>query len=150
MSAGKSMISQAANVLRKALLGYRLFYLRRVWGMEIGNGARISMGAKLDKTHPKGIQIGEDTGVAVGAVILSHDFVKSRHVTTKIGKNCHIGAKAIVFPGVHIGDHCIVAPGAAVMKDVPDGCLVAGNPARVIEKGMELGPWGIRDWDGVR
>ena len=132
------------------MLEIRLLYLRKVWGMDIGAGARISTGARLDKAFPQGVHIGEDTGVADGVVILSHDFVKSKHLHTHIGKNCHIGAKAVIFPGVRIGDSCIVAPAAVVMKDVPDGCLVSGNPARIIERDMTLGPWGIRDWDGIR
>lgn len=47
-----------------------------------------------------------------------------------------------------MGDSCIVAPASVVMKDVPSGSLVVGNPARVIESGLTLGPWGIRNWDG--
>lgn len=135
---------------RKGILSSRLIYLRKVWGMDIEDGARISLGAQLDKTFPGGIHIGRDTGIARDVVVLTHDFVKSAHKHTYIGKNCHIGIKAVVLPGVRIGDHCIVAPASVVMKDVPDGCLVAGNPARVVEKGLTLGPWGIRNWDGVR
>ncbi len=101
-------------------------------------------------TNPRGIHIGRDTGVGAGAVILSHDFVRSRHLNTRIGDNCHIGMNAIILPGITIGDSCIVAPASVVMKTVPSGSLVAGNPARVIESGLELGPWGIRNWDGKR
>ena len=83
-------------------------------------------------------------------MILTHDFIKSRHVDTVIGNRCHIGGNAMIMPGVAIGDSCIVAPGSIVMRDVPAGSLVVGNPARVIESGLELGPWGIRNWDGKR
>ena len=113
-------------------------------------GTRISLKASLDKTHPTGIHIGKDTGIGARAVILCHDFIRNRHVDTWIGSNCHIGIQAIILPGVRIGDSCIVAPGSVVMRDVPSGSLVSGNPARVIESGLELGPWGIREWDGKR
>jgi acetyltransferase-like isoleucine patch superfamily enzyme len=45
-----------------------------------------------------------------------------------------IGARAIVLPGVTIGEHAVVAAGAVVTKDVPPMCLVAGVPAKVIKK----------------
>lgn len=136
--------------LRKSLVELRVQILRSAWGMDIGSGARVSLSARLDKTNPSGVHIGIDTGIGPEAVILTHDFVASKHTDTWIGRNCHIGAKVIVTAGVRIGDSCIVAPGSVVMRDVPSGSLVAGNPARVIEKGLELGPWGIRNWDGIR
>ena len=54
-----------------------------------------------------------------------------------------MGARSIIMPGVRIGDNCVVAAASVVMKDVPANCLVAGNPARILEKGIETGPLGI-------
>lgn len=88
--------------------------------------------------------MGPNTAIATGAVVLTHDFLNRRHVDTRIGRNCHIGINAVVLPGVSIGDSCIVAPASVVMKDVPSGSLVAGNPGRIIETGLVLGPRGIR------
>ena len=49
----------------------------------------------------------------------------------KIGEDCWIGARAIILPGVTIGDRSVVAAGAVVTKDVPSGVLVAGCPAQI-------------------
>ncbi len=49
-----------------------------------------------------------------------------------IGKDCWIGAGALVLPGVTIGDGSVVGAGSVVTKDVPAGVLAAGNPCRVI------------------
>ena len=49
-----------------------------------------------------------------------------------LGNNVAIGANAIVNFGVIIGDNCIVAAGAIVIKDIPNGSVVAGVPAKVI------------------
>jgi sugar O-acyltransferase (sialic acid O-acetyltransferase NeuD family) len=51
----------------------------------------------------------------------------------KIGKGTMIGAGAVIAPGVSIGNNCLVSIGAVVAKDLPNNCLAAGNPARVIQ-----------------
>jgi acetoacetyl-CoA synthetase len=121
----------------------RLYYVR-VWGMDIGKGTRISSTAKLDKTNPRGIHIGEATSVGFGAAILAHDFINNQNRDVYIGKNCLIGAHAIILPGVKIGDQCIIAAGCAVMRHVPTGSLVVGNPGRIVETNVITGPLGIR------
>lgn len=49
-----------------------------------------------------------------------------------IGHDVWIGGRAVICPGVHIGDGAVVAAGAVVTKDVPAHSVVGGNPARVI------------------
>lgn len=51
-----------------------------------------------------------------------------------IGSETWIGFGAQIMPGVHIGKHCVIAAGSIVTKDIPDYCVVAGNPARIIKK----------------
>ena len=62
---------------------------------------------KLDKTNPKGIHIGEDSYIASGAIVFTHDFSRSLHKDTYIGKRCFIGANAIIMCGVKIGDEVL-------------------------------------------
>ena len=50
-----------------------------------------------------------------------------------IGDNVWIGDKATILPGVSIGCGCIVAANSVVTKNVPDYCIVAGNPAKIIK-----------------
>lgn len=52
----------------------------------------------------------------------------------RIGDDCWIGARAIILPGVTIGDGSMVAAGAVVSKDVEPGCVVGGVPARIIRR----------------
>lgn len=49
-----------------------------------------------------------------------------------IGDNVTIGCHACIIGGVHIGNNVIVGAGSVVVKDVPDNCIVAGNPAKII------------------
>lgn len=52
-----------------------------------------------------------------------------------IGDNCFIGNRAIILYGVTIPDNTIVAAGSVVTKSISEsGCIVAGNPAKVIGK----------------
>jgi acetyltransferase-like isoleucine patch superfamily enzyme len=130
--------------LRPLVLSVRRLYLRKFWGMDIGIGCQISLAAKLDKTNPRGIHIGDESIVTFGAAILTHDFVNRRHLDTRIGRHCFIGAHSLVLAGVEIGDHCIVGAGSVVNKDVPPRSLVVGNPARVVESDIETGAYGVR------
>lgn len=52
----------------------------------------------------------------------------------KIGKYCVLSANSMVFSGIQLGDHTIVAGGAVVTKSFPNGyCVIGGNPARIIK-----------------
>lgn len=118
--------------------------------MDIGKGASISLSARLDKTNPRGIHIGEYTAIPFEVAILTHDFVNNRHVDVRIGKHCMIGARSVIMPGVTIGDHCIVSVASVVVKDIPSNSLAAGNPARVIEKGIHTIGLGHRVYSGAK
>lgn len=54
--------------------------------------------------------------------------------TVRIGNCCWIGAKAVILKDVQLGDYCVVAAGAVVTKSFPSGSIVAGVPARLINK----------------
>ncbi len=57
----------------------------------------------------------------------------------RIGRNCWIGAGAIIVPGVTIGDNTVIGAGSIVTKDIPENVVAVGNPCRVLR------PIGERD-----
>ncbi|MEE1127384.1 MAG: acyltransferase [Acutalibacteraceae bacterium] len=50
-----------------------------------------------------------------------------------MGNNCFIGARSTIMPGVTIGNSCIVASGSVVTKDIPNGEVWGGVPAKFIK-----------------
>jgi acetyltransferase-like isoleucine patch superfamily enzyme len=128
--------------VRLVFITIRFFILTKVYKMDISSKARISFGAILDKTNPSGIHIKEDSYVASGAIIFSHDFSRNIHADTIIGKRCFIGANSIIMPGIIIGDEVLIGAGAVVTKNVPSNSIAAGNPAKVIREGIHTGKFG--------
>ena len=51
-----------------------------------------------------------------------------------IGRNCWIGAGAIVLPGVTIGDNTVIGAGSIVTRDIPANVVAVGNPCRVMRE----------------
>ena len=89
--------------------------------------------------------IGHHVNLAQGITVtaLNHNFadtnrrIDEQGISTRpvvIGDDVWIGANAVILPGVTIGRHVVVAAGAVVTKDVPDYCVVAGVPAKVVKK----------------
>jgi acetyltransferase-like isoleucine patch superfamily enzyme len=52
-----------------------------------------------------------------------------------------LGANAVILPGAQVGEHVVVAAGAVVRGDIPDRCVVAGVPARVVRRWIEGRGW---------
>jgi maltose O-acetyltransferase len=78
-------------------------------------GPRVCL---ITATHPMDATL-RASGVEYGAPV-------------SMGDRVWIGAGVLVLPGVHIGSDAVIGAGAVVCKDVPDGAVVAGVPARPI------------------
>ena len=128
--------------LRNVLVSLRRAYLTRVWKMDIHPTAQMSLSAKSDRTFPIGVHVGEYSYIAFEARILTHDRTRGFYKHTRVGRNCFIGGRSMILPGVEIGDNSIVAAGSIVTKNVPPNSIAAGNPARIVRSDIEVGPYG--------
>jgi acetyltransferase-like isoleucine patch superfamily enzyme len=141
----------AATKLRESLARivrlFRHFFYTKYFGMVIHPTARIALSARLDKTNPKGIVIGEYSYITFGAAILTHDMCTQKRCQTKIGNNVFVGANSIIMPGVTVANNVIIGAGSIVTKDIPSNVIVAGNPAAVIRRDISnwYGKFGILD-----
>ena len=99
---------------------------------------RACLGERANAYSLGKIDIQEGATIAQEAYLCtgSHDFNDpSLQLITKpitIGKNTFIGARAMILPGVSIGNQAIVGAMSVLSKDVPDYQIVAGNPAKKI------------------
>lgn len=128
---------------RRAVMRMRIAWYNRFWGMDIHPTVQLSLSTKLDRTFARGVHIGPQTILTFGVAVLAHDMARNLRAHTIIGSRCFIGAHSIILPGVTIGDGSIVAAGSVVNRDVPPGCIVAGNPAKIIKEGIETVEYGI-------
>ena len=73
----------------------------------------------------------------------------------RIGRNCWIGAGAMILPGVTIGDNTVIGAGSVVNRDIPANVVAVGNPCRVLrqigERGREYYFSNRKiDWDAMQ
>lgn len=103
----------------------------------VGENVHIGRGVLFDLSAP--LVIGRGAVIAMQATILTHTDagprpaaknVGLRVAKVEIGTGAYVGARALILPGVTLGAECVVAAGAVVTRDVPDGVRVAGVPAR--------------------
>lgn len=110
--------------------------------VEVGNNSY--MNDSLIQCESR-IIIGNNCAIAGGVIIQDTDshptfdngIEKSHTKPITIGNHVWICSNSIILKGVNIGDGAIVAAGAIVTKDVPEKCMVGGNPARVIKTNVD-------------
>lgn len=91
-----------------------LFY--RLMGAKIGKNVLINSKNVADLSL---LEIGDSSVIGGNATIIAHTFEQSglKLKKVRIGKNVIVGLNSVIFPGVEIGDHAVIAAGAIVPKD---------------------------------
>ena len=120
-----------------------LIYFPHFMGVVIGDNVRIGSYTCIDRGNLKdteiqdgvkidnlvhiahNVRIGKNTIVVAGSVICG---------SVEIGNNCFIGANCTIKEHIKIGNNVTIGMGSVVTKDIPDGSLAYGNPAKIKEK----------------
>lgn len=114
------------------------------WGgkhVHFGKNVYANFGLTLvDDTH---IYVGDYTMFAPNVVVATaghpifpelREKAYQYNFSVHIGRNCWIGAGALIMPGVTIGDNTVIGAGSVVTRDIPSNCVAYGNPCRVIRE----------------
>jgi acetyltransferase-like isoleucine patch superfamily enzyme len=117
--------------------------------VEIQKGARVGARCKVS-SHTficEGVTVEDEVFIGHGVTFINDRFPRSTNadgklqteadwscIATVVKRGASIGSGATILCGVTIGERAIVGAGSVVTKDVPDGAVVAGNPARVLRR----------------
>lgn len=110
-------------------------------GRHVHFGKHVYANFHLTLVDDTDIYVGDDTmfGPNVTVATAGHPIlpalreqVYQYNMPVVIGRNCWIGAGAILLPGVHIGDGTVIGAGSVVTKDIPANVVAVGNPCRVL------------------
>lgn len=117
----------------------------RSLGMRIGDNTVIysPKHCVIDETRPWMIEMGNNVSITQGVTILTHGYdwsvLKGKYGDVlgsagrvKIGDNVFVGMNTTILKGVAIGSNVIIGANSLINKDVPDNCVVVGNPQRVV------------------
>lgn len=118
------------------LIFYRVFFewilgIELPWKLSAGPGLRLFHGQALVVNDR--VIIGRNCilrhATTIGVGKTSDNFDGAAPV---IGDNVDIGSNVVIVGGVHIGNNAVIGAGTVVVKDVPAGAVVVGNPAKII------------------
>jgi maltose O-acetyltransferase len=108
-------------------------------------GANCSINRGVILQGHSGIDVGNNVVLSPNVMLLDAglDFDELRstgrrlHVgkPIRLGDGCWIGAAAVILPGVTLGKNVLVGAGSIVTRSFPDNSVIAGNPARTLERG---------------
>ena len=105
----------------------------------------VSIGHNFHCISSGKMSIGSGTTISANVFIsnVDHDFTcmtqsimknKLLQRETQVGENCFVGYGAVILPGTELGKSCYIGANSVVKGAFPDGCMIAGNPARIIKK----------------
>jgi len=139
----------------------KVFAFTNLYGCEIGDDVKIGTFVEIQKgvrvgnrckisSHSficEGVTLEEEVFIGHGVTFINDRFPRATAtdgrpqteadwscVPTTVKRGASIGSGATILCGVAIGERAIVGAGSVVTKDVPDGAIVAGNPARVLRQ----------------
>jgi UDP-2-acetamido-3-amino-2,3-dideoxy-glucuronate N-acetyltransferase len=141
----------------------RIFAFTNLYGCEIGDDVKIGTFVEIQKgarvgnrckisSHTficEGVRLEDEVFIGHGVTFINDRYPRATNaggglqseadwtcVPTTIKRGASVGSGATILCGITIGERATVGAGSVVTKDVPDGAVVAGNPARVLRPAL--------------
>jgi acetyltransferase-like isoleucine patch superfamily enzyme len=91
-----------------------------------------------------GVRLEDDVFVGPNATFTNDKYPRSgvypeQFLSTVVRRHASIGANATLLPGITVGERSIIGAGAVVTRDVPEGVIVMGNPAKIVGAAEAVG-----------
>ena len=121
------------------------------YGCEIGHRVKVHANCYLAQ-----FTVLEDDAFLAPGVTVANDlhpgreYSKQRMRGPRVRRGAQIGVNATLLPFITIGEGALVGAGSVVTRDVPDGAVVYGNPARVVKRASELDERDVDRWEKGR
>jgi len=152
---------ELAYLSRTDSFAFRVEQLREL-GATIGDNCRLFPFSVF--SEPSLVDIGNNVIITGEVILLTHDGavhtlahripnINGHYGRISIGDNTFVGFRAMILPNTSIGKNCIIGAGAVVRDSFPDNCVIMGNPARAVfstslyETMMRHSPYTIADED---
>ena len=119
---------------------YRVLYnllIEWILGVELPWDTKVGPNLKL--LHGQALVVNHETVIGANCTLRHATTIGNKNLpdgssssSPKIGNNVEIGSNAVILGPITVGDNAVIGAGSVVVKDVPEGAVVVGNPARVI------------------
>jgi putative colanic acid biosynthesis acetyltransferase WcaB len=119
---------------------YRFLYqliVEGILGIELPWNTQI--GSSLQLQHGIALVVNQKTKIGEHCVLRNSTTIGNKKLadgsysdSPTIGNHVDIGCNVVILGSINIGNYAVIGAGSVVVKDVPEGAIVAGNPARLI------------------
>ena len=103
--------------------------------VEIGNFTAIARGTIKNTTIQSHVKIDNLVHIAHNCYIGENSMIiacAEVSGSATVGSNCWLGVGCSTMQKIHIGNNCVIGIGSVILKDVPPGAVMAGNPAKLL------------------